>query len=615
MIRRALALASLLTSTLAAQTYAKDVAPILIANCVDCHRPGEAAPFSLLTYRDAKTRAKQIAAVTQSRYMPPWLPEHGDGILAGERRLTPAQIKLIRDWAAAGAPEGDPNQTPPMPRFTEGWQLGKPDLILTLDSTYALRADGGDVFRNFIFPVPISATKYVRAVEIRPGNKKIVHHANLLIDPAGVSRAKNNRDGQPGFPGMDVKIESSTFDPDSHFLFWKPGTSAVREPDDMAWILRPGSDLVLNMHLQPSGKPESLQPSIGLYFTSKAPSRSPILVQLEHDGALDIPAGTRDFTITDKYTLPTDADLLGIYPHAHYIGKDLRGEATLPDGTRRTLIHIPDWNINWQAVYYLKQPLTLPKGTTISMRFTYDNSASNPRNPSHPPVRVVNGDRSIDEMGHLWLQLLPRGDQDKGRMTLQRAVLEARLQKYPSDFFALYSLGALSQTEGDARQAFALYQKAMQNEPGNATVHNSLGALLQQSGQWQAAAEQFAAALKLNPDYADAHYNLARTLLMTEQYAPAVDHLRSVLRLNANDAIAMSDLGAALQITGQTAEGLRYLRQAAQLRPDYYTARFNLGQALAAAGDRPGARAEFQAALALKPNDTDARQALREISQ
>jgi tetratricopeptide (TPR) repeat protein len=600
----------LLATASAAQTFNRDVAPIVFRECAPCHRPGEAAPFSLLEYREVKAHAAQIAAVTRSRFMPPWKPEAGKGDFAGVRRLTDEQIRLIARWAENGTPEGDPRDLPPAPSFTEGWQLGAPDLIVTAERPYTLAAAGADVFRNLVFRVPLDRPRYVRALEIRPGNRKVVHHANLLIDREHSCRRREGQDGAAGFPGMDVQIETRGFDPESHFLFWKPGTAAVEEAEDMAWQIAPGTDLILNMHLQPSGKPEAVQPSIGLYFTDKAPSRRPMLVQLEHDGALDIPAGAPAFTVTDMLKLPVAVDVLGVYPHAHYVAKDLQAFATLPDGSRRWLIHIRDWDINWQAVYRYRERIVLPAGTVISMRYTYDNSAGNVRNPSHPPIRVVSGDRSIDEMAHLWLQLLPR---DGAQAALQKAVLQRRLQKYPSDFFAEFSLGALLQTEGRLEEAIALYRKALAVRPADATAHNALGSAFLELGDAEGAALEFRAALHSNADSGDAHYNLARVLLSRGDTTEAIVHLRETVRVEPTDASALSDLGAALFLTNNTAEGFRLLHQAVRFAPDHFNARYNLGQALAGAGKSREAAAEFREALRIRPGDPDTVEALKAL--
>ncbi len=303
--------------------------------------------------------------------------------------------------------QGSPADLPPQPQFVKGWQLGKPDLIVKAAKPFQLPASGIDTYWNFILPIPINESRWVKAVEITPGDKRLVHHANILVDRLELSRKMETEPGA-GFGGMEIRIESELFDPDSHFLFWKPGTVPYVEPDGMALRLDKGTDLVLNTHLQPSGKPEVIQPSIGIYFTDKPATEHPMLLQLDCDSQLDIPPGDSNFVVHDEFTLPLDADVLAIYPHAHYLGKELQATATLPDGTRETLIDIKHWDLNWQAVYRYEQPVPLPKGTVISMRYVYDNSEDNVANPNHPPKRVKGGNRSSDEMAHLWLQVLPK---------------------------------------------------------------------------------------------------------------------------------------------------------------------------------------------------------------
>jgi hypothetical protein len=238
-------------------TFNRDIAPIFYRSCANCHRPGEAAPFSLLTYKDAKSHARQIAAVTQSRFMPPWLPEPGDFKFADELRLSDQQIALITNWVDGGAIEGEASDLPPKPEFVEGWQIGKPDLVIKAEKPYFLPAKGTDQYWNFIFRKPVNQTRWLKAMEIRPGDKRLVHHANVLVDRTQSARLQESSPGA-GFGGMEIKIESEGFDPDSHFLFWKPGTVPYIEPEGMALRLDANADLVLNIHLQPSGKPESI---------------------------------------------------------------------------------------------------------------------------------------------------------------------------------------------------------------------------------------------------------------------------------------------------------------------------------------------------------------------
>ena len=509
-----------------AATFAHDIAPIVFENCAPCHRPGEAGPFPLLSYQDVKSHARQIADVTRRRYMPPWAPEAGYGEFSGERRLTDAQIGLIADWVAAGAPEGNPSETPPLPEFKEGWQLGTPDLIVEAQNAYTLPASGPDVYWNFIIPAGVTVTRYVRAIEIRPGDKGVVHHANLYVDRTRSARRQEIAEGQ-GFPGMDVVIDRVISEPDDgHFLFWKPGGTPYVEPDGFSWRLDPGSDLVLNAHLQPTGKPEQVRPSIGLYFTDKPPEKFPMLVQLEHDGALDIPPGNRDFVVADDFRLPLDVDVLAVYPHAHYLGHVLEGYVTLPGGERKWLIRIPDWDPNWQGAYHYREPVFLPKGTVISMRYHYDNSAANPRNPNQPPRRVVSGNQATDEMGHLWLQVLPHnGPGEKGdrRMELQEAVMRHRLEKYPNDFEAHFQLGALRQARLDPAEGLAMLRAAVRIQPDHGEARNMLGSALVAMGRNTEAIEQFRAAIRTRADYTNARYNLARALARAGKNDEAID--------------------------------------------------------------------------------------------
>ncbi len=598
-----------------AVTFNKDVAPIVYANCAACHRPGGVGPFSLLTYDDARKRARQMAAVTGARYMPPWPPESGKGEFVGERRLTDAQIARIRRWVEAGAPEGNRADLPPPPRFREGWPLGEPDLVLTLPQPWTLPPGGTDVFRNFVLPVPVTRTRYVRALEIRLDDRKIAHHANVLVDRTRSARRRDAQDGEPGFAGMELTMESEGFDPDSHFLFWKPGTVPYEEPPDMAWRLDRGTDLVLNLHLKPSGKPERVQPKVGLYFTDRAPTRLPMLMQLEHDGALDIPPGAAGFVVTDEIELPVAVDLLGIYPHAHYLGKDVQGVATLPDGRQQWLIHVKDWDLNWQAVYRYPQPIPLPKGTRLQMRWSYDNSADNPRNPNAPPARVVAGNRAEDEMGHLWLQVLPRpeaGDAPGGdpRILLQEAVMRARLRKYPGDFTALYNLGAALQAEGRLEDAITQLRLAVAANPANPTARNSLGTALQAQGDLEGAIGEYREALRQRPDDFNARYNLGQALLLGGRSDEAAASFREALGIRPEDVDARAQLGAALLAAGRFDEAIDQCRRVLEANPKHLNARYNLGQALARRGELGAAVHELGEALRIQPDDLDSLVAL-----
>ncbi|HLJ50316.1 MAG TPA: tetratricopeptide repeat protein [Bryobacteraceae bacterium] len=593
-------------------TFNKQIAPIVFEYCAPCHRPGEAAPFSLLTYDEVKKHAHQIATVTKSRFMPPWLPESGGVKISGERKLTEQEILLLERWASEGAPEGRAEDLPTAPKFTEGWQLGAPDLVLTLPKAYSLPPEGSDTYRNFIFTFSLDGVHYIRALEIRPGNKRVVHHANLLIDRNRSSRWRDGRDGAPGFPGMDLQIEANVLDPESHLLFWKPGTVLTEEPTGMAWPLEKDNDLVLNMHLQPSGKAETIQPSLGLYFTTEKPKFRPILVQLENDRALDIPPGKHDFEVRDDFTLPVDADILAVYPHAHYLGRDIEGTATLPGGAKQTLIRIRHWDLNWQAVYNYEKPLFLPKGTTISMRWIYDNTTGK---------RVVAGDRSTDEMSHLWLQVLPRGPGDQ-RMLIQEAIARKRIARDPGDFTAHFNLGGLLQASGKSDAAIREVREAVRLRPKDAVALNTLGALLQLANQPSAAEASYRAAIQAQPEYPDAHFNLADLLLARDTGDEAILQLREVVKLAPDDAKAKSKLAEVLNERAHAAAQQGALTQATAdfrdivaLKPDDSDACTNLGVALAMQRQFAEARELFERALRLNPQNAVAHRNLELVRQ
>jgi Tfp pilus assembly protein PilF len=571
-----------------AVTFNRDVAPLVYRSCSSCHRPGEAAPFSLLTYADVKSHARQIAAITRSRIMPPWLPDPQQVAFADELRLSEDEISLFQKWVDQGEVEGAPSDLPPPPKFVEGWQLGKPDLVLTAEKPFRLPASGTDTYWNFIFRLPIEGTRWARAVEIRPGDKRYVHHANILVDRTQSARRREQEPGA-GFAGMEIRLESESFEPDSHFLFWKPGTVPSNEPEGMALRLDHDTDLVLNVHLQPSGKPETIQPSLGIYFTDKPATLYPMLLQLEADAQLDIPAGEQNFLVTDDFTLPVDVSLLGVYPHAHYLGKDMVALAKLPDGTTKTLIHIPRWDLNWQAVYRYAVPVPLPEGTKISMRYTYDNSEENTFNPSHPPHRVTGGNRSVDEMAHLWLQVLPKTSGASGpdpRMVLQEALARHDVDKRPGDFEALYNLGAMLQAEGQLEQAITQYELALRIRPDDPTAHNAMGGALLATGHPQEAVGHFQAALQARPEYFAAHYNLGIAFAQQGDFAAAADQLRAAVDLNPQDADAHANLGSALAELGRKSEAKAQFEQALRINSTHAMARENLEELLRSWADR-----------------------------
>ncbi|MGA2136141.1 MAG: tetratricopeptide repeat protein [Bryobacteraceae bacterium] len=607
--------AAMASGQAASITFYHDVAPIVYQSCAPCHRPGEPAPFPLLTYADVRKHGAQMVPLLKRRYMPPWLPEADHGDFQEERRLSDEQIRAIEQWVRQGMPAGSPEDAPTLPRFVPGWQLGAPDLVLNAAAPYRLRADGPDEYWNFVLPLKVAATRWVKAIEIHPGNPRAVHHANLLIDRSRSARARETAPGA-GFGGMDLNIEADTFDPDSHFLFWKPGGTAWEEPDGMAWRADPGTDLVLNVHMQPTGKSEMVQPSVGLYFTDQPATKYPMLLELEDDGALDIPAGVADFALGDDFVAPMDMDLLAVYPHAHYLGHLLEGYATLPDGTRQWIVRIPDWDPNWQAVYRYRAPVFLPKGTVISMRYHYDNSAGNPRNPNQPPKRVRGGNQATDEMAHLWLQVLPRGDADR-RKELQEAIMRHRLEKYPGEFTSQFNLGALMLANGDRTAAVRYLRGAIAARPDHPVALNTLGAALLSDGNAGEAIGLFEKSLAANPRYTNARYNLGNALALQQHWLEAAEQFRKVLAESPDDAGARQHLGEVLRMWGDESAGAgkldeaaTHLRESLDFRQEDAALHSDLGTILARLGRFRDAVPEFETALRLDPTLDTARRNL-----
>jgi len=548
------------------------VAPIVYGHCAVCHRPGEIGPFSLLTYDDVRRHARQIAEVTARRVMPPWKPDPGVGDFVDARVLSAAEIDTIARWVAEGAPEGDRRDLPPTPNWHDGWPLGPPDLVVTMKDPYTLAADGPDIFRTFVLPIPTTSTHYVRAMVFRPGNPRVVHHANLGIDRTRASRRLDEQDAEPGYAGSMAQEAAY---PAGYLLGWTPGQQPRSSPDDLAWRLDADSDIVAGLHLQPSGKPEPVTVSVGFYFTDTAPARVPVGLRLGSE-TIDIPAGERTYGISDQYTLPVDVDLLAIQPHAHDLGRRMEASATRPDKSVVRLLSISDWNFRWQDVYRYRVPVRLPRGSTITMRYVYDNSAENVRNPSHPPRRVLWGQNTTDEMGDLWLQLVPRD---------------------PTDVERLASDVARKAREEDLKA----YTGLLRLDPSNPLRHDAVALLYLQNGDAAQAVEHYQTSIRLAPDVASTQYNLGLALVAARRVDDAIAAFRRAVELDPQHAEAHNNLGALLHLTGHADEAVLQYRRALALRPDNAEAHDNLGRLLSSRGAWREAVAEFRVAMSLRP--------------
>lgn len=385
-------------------TYATDIAPILQEKCESCHRKGEVGPFALSNYEDAKKRASQIAFVTERGLMPPWKATQGYGEFHDEAAmtLTRKERETIQKWADAGAPLGDKKKLPKPKTFPSGWQLGEPDMILEPDREYELAAEGNDVYRHFVVKTNFTEDRYIQGVEVRPGNRAVVHHVIAYIDAFPRSDGKyqseilaeKSKDGQPGYDNFG----GPGYNPLGMLAGWAPGNEPQKLQDGNGIFVPKGARISLEVHYSKNGKVEKDKSRIGLHF-----SRTTVNKNMRSGFAINVifripPAATRH-EVKAYSTLSSDSTLYSVTPHMHLLGKEMKVWAVLPDGTEKPLVWIKDWDFNWQHTYTLKQPIKLPKGTKINLVAYYDNSPSNPRHPNKDNLKAVGwGESTRDEM-------------------------------------------------------------------------------------------------------------------------------------------------------------------------------------------------------------------------
>jgi tetratricopeptide (TPR) repeat protein len=558
-----------------------------------------------LTYADARQHATQIAVLTAARRMPPWKPEPGYGEFAGARRLSSAEIDTIQQWVSSGAPEGDPAQLPALPRWPSTWQLGEPDLVVTLPE-YTLPAEGLDVFRNFVVPVPINGMRYVRGLEFSPGSTA-VHHANIRIDPTPASRQLDEADPQAGYEGL---ILNSADYPDGYFLGWTPGQIVPLAPAGFGWTLRGGTDFVVQLHMRPTGKPERLAPAIALYFTSEAPSAHPAMLRLGRQN-LDIAPGDAHYRSYDTYTLPVDAQVQAIQPHSHYRARTMSAWATLPDRSVRWLIKIPQWDFGWQDAYRYSAPFWLPAGSTIFTEYEFDNSSANPANPASPPVRALWGFRSSDEMADTWIQVLTRSEPERQRLVADFRVkadlediagYETRIREDPG-YAALHNDVAVLYLEvGLWDGAIAHFERVAALQPASAPARFNIATALEAAGRFDEAMARYREAIAIDASYARAHVNMGTLLLRSGRVADAQQEYEAAIAGDPTNADAHNDLGRVLTVRGEIDAAVTQLREALRLRPAFPDAQLNMAEAMMARGATAEAIGFYREALRLRPD-------------
>jgi len=356
-----------------------------------------------------------------------------------------------------------------------------------------------------------------------------VHHALINIDRQGYARKRDKEDPGPGFGGIDVGDVSSA---DGHYLVWTPGRVPTPPRPGVAFRLDPGVDLVLQLHLQPSGKAEAISPKLALYFTDTPPTERRYSLRIG-DPPIDIAPGNANYVVTDTQSLPAAVSLLSVFPHAHYLARKFEVWAKAPGSDDRNVLRIDDWDFNWQDEYVLATPMELPAGTQLSMRVTYDNSAANPRNPNHPPKQVKTGESSADEMGNVTFQLVPK---DKRAMDLLREHRSRRLVAGDGSARNYYNLGNALVDLGRHDEALAAYASALEKDPSMVPVHMNLGNLLGMRGDLEGSVREYRLAVKLSPSDASARARLAYALQKKGDRAEALATYREALKLRPNDA-------------------------------------------------------------------------------
>lgn len=425
-----LAIAVLLTSlnsSAQTPTWSSEIASVVYAKCTPCHRTGEIAPFSLSSYDEAAAFAGSIKHAVQTREMPPWPPAAGHGTFMGNRSLSEDEIAKISAWVDAGAPSGDLSQVPKPPTFPSGSQLGTPDLVLEMQETWQVQGNSKDVYRYFVLPTSLLEDRYISAIEFRPGNTKVVHHVLYYLDTTGTARAKDLADPLPGYSGFgDPGFESA-----ASFLGWVPGAQMRFYPPEIGVRFRKNSDLVIQVHYAPSEEAQTDRSHVNIFFHKNPVTRlvqefSLNPINLVPGQNFVIPANTTK-SFTTRFTVPLDVSLVGVAPHMHLLGKNARAYAVTPQSDTINLVKINDWDFHWQGGYAYRNPVRVPRGSTLYYTAEYDNTINNLENPNSPPKTVRWGESTTDEMllcYFHWVVYLPGDEAMDMETTIPTSVSE-----------------------------------------------------------------------------------------------------------------------------------------------------------------------------------------------
>lgn len=372
-------------------TFYKDVLPVLQQRCQSCHRPGEAAPMSFLTYESTRPWAAAIREAVRTAKMPPWGADSAHGKFANDPSLTAAERQTLVAWAEAKAPAGNSKDAPAPAKWVEGWNIGQPDLVFSMPEKYDVPATGTIEYTRFVIPLKLSEDRWVSAAEVRPGNRSVVHHVIAYVRPADSKWLRSAAPGQP-----IVKAARTDDGPRSFLVGYAPGVPALPGVPGRALLVKAGSDIVLEMHYTTNGKAATDLTRVGLIF-AKEPPKEAMTVLAAINGKFAIPPGDSNYEVKSRWSVPTDMTLVNLIPHMHLRGKDFEYVAKYPTGEKEVLLVVPRYDFKWQHTYVLAEPKALPAGTVIECTAHYDNSPNNKFNPD-PTKDVHWGDQSWDEM-------------------------------------------------------------------------------------------------------------------------------------------------------------------------------------------------------------------------
>ncbi|MBL8226908.1 MAG: thiol-disulfide isomerase [Bryobacterales bacterium] len=413
-------------------TFSKDVLPVLQKRCQECHRPGEAAPMSFLTYKDARPWAKAMKAAVLGKKMPPWFADPAHGQFANDRRLSQEEIDIFTAWADSGAKEGDAKNAPAPVTYAEGWTIGKPDVIFEMPNEFKVPATGTIDYTWIVVPTNFTEDKWVEKIEVRPGAREVVHHVVLMARPPGSNYMKAAQPGVPFTPPPGKPMNGQDTGRGFFYMLgngpemvsvYVPGGTAYECKPGQARLLKAGTDLIFQMHYTANGKETMDRSRVGIVF-AKEPPKERVVNTFIANPLLRIPPGEANAKVMAKVPVHEDVTLQSMFPHMHVRGKAMMYRAIYPTGESEVLLDVPKYDFNWQISYYLKEPKKLPKGTQLEITAHYDNSPNNPHNPD-PKQEVRWGDQTWEEMLAAFVDFVIPVDLDPAYIGRPRPVKKA----------------------------------------------------------------------------------------------------------------------------------------------------------------------------------------------